>query len=206
LDELQNVFARAEGNLRCLLLIGLFTGLRLADVVNLKVENLEHNPYPPDTGPRPGFIVIKPKKTERLNKIVEVPIHRSVAKFLRELTAGRKEGFLLPEEQALHAKDPSNLTSMIQVFFESCGIKTTEHVENGQRRRDIVRVGFHSLRHSFVSMCAKAGAPLHIVQKSVGHGNPMLTGDKYLHIDKADKQAAITSLPSLGLENPRKAG
>ena len=146
----------------------------------------------------------KAEEDERLNKIVEVPIHPSLAKLLRELTAGRKEGFLFPDEQALHAKDPSNLTSTVQAFFESCGIKTTEHVENGQRRRDIVRVGFHSLRHTFVSLCAKAGAPLHIVQKLVGHGNPMLTGDKYLHIDKADKQAAITSLPSLGLESPRE--
>jgi hypothetical protein len=41
---------------------------------------------------------------------------------------------------------------------------------------------------------------LHIVQKLVGHGNPMLTSDKYLHIDKADKQAAIEGLPSFGLK------
>jgi hypothetical protein len=51
-----------------------------------------------------------------------------------------------------------------------------------------------------VSLCAKSGAPLHFVQKLVGHGNPMLTSDKYLHVDKADKQAAIEGLPSLGLK------
>jgi integrase len=206
LDELQTVFTTAEGNLRHLLLIGLFTGLRLADVVNLKVENLEYNPYPPDTGPRPGFIVTRPKKTERVNKIIEVPIHPSVAELLRELRRERKQGFLFPEEQALHAKHPGNLTTKIQAFFERCGIKTKEEVGQGHRRRAIVRVGFHSLRHTFVSLCAKAGAPIHIIQKLVGHGNPILTTDKYLHTDKADKQAAIESLPSLGLEASGKGG
>jgi integrase len=200
IEEFQAVLAKAEPNLQLLLLIGLFTGLRLVDVVNLKVENLEHNPFPPDTGRRPGFIVVKPKKTERVNKIVEVPIHPSLAEILRRLKAQKKQGFLFPEEQAVHARDSGELTSEFQALFESCGIKTREEIGEGHRRRAIVRVGFHSLRHTFVSLCAKAGAPLHVVQKLVGHGNPMLTADKYLHIDKAEKQAAIKSLPALNVE------
>lgn len=199
-EELQTVLARADGNLRPLMIVGLFTGLRLADVVNLKGENIDNNPFPPDTGPRPGFIVVKPRKTERVNKIVEIPMHPSLAQLLRGLKAQMKKGYLFPEMQFLHAKDQGNLTAKIQAFFESCGIKTKEEIGEGHRRRAIVRVGFHSLRHTFVSLCAKSGAPLHIVQKLVGHGNPMLTSDKYLHIDKADKQAAIDGLPSLGLK------
>jgi integrase len=199
-DELQTVIARADGTLRPLLIVGLFTGLRLADVVNLKGENIDHNPFPPDTGPRPGFIVVKPRKTERVNKIVEIPMHPSLAKLLRDLKDQTKEGYLFPEGQSLHAKDQGSLSTKIQAFFESCGIKTNEEIGEGHRRHAIVRVGFHSLRHTFVSLCAKSGAPLHIVQKLVGHGNPMLTSDKYLHIDKADKQAAIDGLPSLGLK------
>jgi integrase len=186
--------------MRSLMIVGLFTGLRLADVVNLNGENIDHNPFPPDTGPRPGFIVVKPRKTDRVNKVVEVPMHPSLAALLRDLKGKAKEGYLFPEEQSLHAKDPSNLTMKIQAFFESCGLKTNEEIGEGHRRRAIVRVGFHSLRHTFVSLCAKSGAPLHIVQKLVGHGSPMLTSDKYLHIDKDDKQAAIERLPSLGLK------
>jgi integrase len=199
-DELQTVLARAEGNMRSLMIVGLFTGLRLADVVNLKGENIDHNPFAPDTGPRPGFIVVKPRKTDRVNKVVEVPMHPSLAALLRDLKGKAKAGYLFPEEQSLHAKDPSNLTMKIQAFFESCGLKTNEEIGEGHRRRAIVRVGFHSLRHTFVSLCAHSGAPLHIVQKLVGHGSPMLTADKYLHIDKADKLAAIEGLPSLGLK------
>ena len=67
---------------------------------------------------------------------------------------------------------PCSHTSEIQAFFESCGIKTTEDIGDGHRRRAIVRVGFHSLRHTFVSLCAKAGAPLHVVQKLVRPWQP----------------------------------
>jgi integrase len=205
LDELTAVIAKAEGNLRHMIILGVFTGLRLSDVANLKVENIENNPYPPDTGPRPGFLVVKPKKTERVNKVIEVPLHAAVIDVLRKLTRGRKDGFLFPKEQAEHTTDLSRLSNRIQALFESCGIKTTEEVGESHRRRATVRVGFHSLRHTFVTLCAKAGAPLHIVQKLVGHGNPMLTGDKYLHIDKAEKQAAIENLPSLGLAQNQTA-
>jgi integrase len=199
LEELQKILVKSEGNLRLMLIIGLFTGLRLADVVNLRAENVEYNPYPPDTGPRPGFLVVKPRKTERVNKIIDIPMHPSVAGVLRDRKQKRSEGFLFPDEQALHAKDPGNLTSIIQSFFESCGIKTTEEIGEGHRRRAIVRVGFHSMRHTFVSLCAKAVAPVHIVQRLVGHGNPILTSDKYLHVDNVDKQSAINGLPALGL-------
>jgi integrase len=204
IEELQNVLAKAEGSIRHMVIVGLFTGLRLADVVNLKVDNVEFNPFPPNTGPRPGFLIVKPKKTERVNKIVEVPLHSSVATLLTDLKQKRKEGFLFPDQQSLHAKDPSRITVLIQNLFESCGIKTTEEIGEEHRRRAIVRVGFHSLRHTFVSLCAKAGAPLHIVQKLVGHGNPMLTSDKYLHLDLADKRAAIAGLPSFGLTKKAK--
>ena len=60
----------------------------------------------------------------------------------------------------------------IQELFEKCGIQTTEKAQHGHRRRAIVRVGFHSLRHSFVSLCTKAKTPLHVVQKIVGHATP----------------------------------
>ena len=60
-----------------------------------------------------------------------------------------------------------------------------------------MRVGFHSLRHSFVSLCAKAKTPLHVVQKLVGHGSPLLTAEVYLHLDSEQKRDAIAALPKI---------
>lgn len=95
-EELQTTLARADEHLRPLLIVGLFTGLRLADVVNLKGENIDNNPFPSDTRPRPGFVVVKPSKTERVNKVVEIPMHPSLAKLMRDLKAQMEKGYLFP--------------------------------------------------------------------------------------------------------------
>src|SRR5256885_568245 len=88
--------------------------------------------------------------------------------------------------------------AMLSFFmFEECGIQTTEKAQHGHRRRAIVRVGFHSLRHSFVSLCTKAKTPLHVVQKLVGHGSPAMTSDVYLHLDSEQKRDAIVALPQI---------
>ncbi len=190
MEELQTVMARAEGNLHLMLAVGLFTGMRLGDVVNLRWDCLDFDR---------GLARVIPKKTERYGKVVEVPLRGELIGLLREHQQNNGSEFVFPKERAEHAANASNLTGRIQRFFETCGIQTTEEPKHGHRRRAIVRVGFHSLRHSFVSLCAKAGAPLHIIQKLVGHGNPMLTADVYTHVDSEQRRAAIESLPDLQL-------
>jgi integrase len=195
MEELQTIMARAEGNLRLMLAVGLFTGMRLGDVVNLRWDCLDLDR---------GLARIVPRKTERYGKVVEVPLRGELLALLREhqRNNGSSE-FVFPKERAEHAANAGNLTVGIQRFFESCGIQTTEEAQHGHRRRAIVRVGFHSLRHSFVSLCAKAGAPLHVVQKLVGHGSPMLTADVYTHVDNEQRRAAIASLPDIQLTDGR---
>lgn len=196
--ELSKVLNAAQGNLRLMLHIGLFTGLRLGDVVNLRWENVEHDPILRE--PRPGFIVLVPLKTSRYRKKLDIPIHPALSQLLQQHRMSSAPGDLLfPEEAKAYSANTANVSEPIQRFFESCGLATTEKATHGHRRRAIVRVGFHSLRHSFVSLCAKAKTPLHIVQKLVGHGSPLLTSDVYLHLDAEQKQAAIESLPTITL-------
>jgi integrase len=188
--ELQTIFEKATGNQKLMLMLGLFTGLRLGDVVNLRWADIDA---------KPGFIVVLPMKVSRLGKVkkVELPIHPALQRVLEEhrANAGGEELFLA--ERKLYAENAANITGPMQEFFRSCGITTNEQVEkNSERRRAIVRVGFHSLRHSFVSLCAKAGAPQHVVQRLVGHGSPAMT-EHYTHLDDAQKQAAVRALPDL---------
>ena len=192
-DELRTVLERSSGNMRLMFAVALFTGLRLGDVVNLRWDEIDNDRFNGDVqkrGARPGFIIVKPMKTVRKNKVVELPVHPALRQLLNEHRKIEVAEFLFPRERSLYAQHSGGITKQIQEFFESCGIKTTELSENGERRRAIVRVGFHSLRHSFVSLCAKAGTPMHIVQKLVGHGSPLLTTDVYTHVD--DEQKRLT--------------
>ena len=201
-DELRTVLERSSGNMRLMFAIALFTGLRLGDVVNLRWDEIDNDRFNSDVqkrGTRPGFIIVKPMKTARKNKVVELPVHPALRQLLDEHRQIEPGEFLFPLERSQYAQHSGGITSKIQEFFESCGIKTTELSANGERRRAIVRVGFHSLRHSFVSLCAKAGTPMHIVQKLVGHGSPLLTSDVYTHVDDEQKRLAVAPLPNLGL-------
>jgi integrase len=189
-EELKTIFGSAQGNMRVMFIIGLFTGLRLGDVVNLRWK---------DVDAKLGFIVVVPMKVSRLGKVkkVELPIHPALRHMLDEHRLRAKGEYLFPTEREQYVRNVGNIMAPIQGFFESCGIKTNEKPENGERRRAIVRVGFHSLRHSFVSLCAKAGAPQHVVQRLVGHGSPAMT-EHYTHLDDQQKQSAVRALPDLG--------
>jgi hypothetical protein len=62
--------------------------------------------------------------------------------------------------------------------------------------REGVDVGFHSLRHTFVSMAGNAGVPLSIVQRIVGHTKPSMTG-RYFHESDAALSGVVAALPDV---------
>ena len=86
------------------------------------------------------------------------------------------------------------MSRKIQQHFRNCGIETNEDTGDGQRRNRITRVGFHSLRHSFVSLCAASGVPQVAIQELVGHGSPAMTA-VYSHANDKQKASAVASLP-----------
>ena len=92
----------------------------------------------------------------------------------------------------------SLLTTEIQRHFDDCGIETTRERENGVRR--VLEVGFHSLRHSFVSMCRKSGVALSVVESLVGHSSVDMTRH-YTHTSQLAAQNAVALLPSITGDN-----
>jgi hypothetical protein len=59
-----------------------------------------------------------------------------------------------------------------------------------------VEVGFHSLRHTFVSLCRESNAPLAVVESIVGHSNPAMTRH-YTHVGELAAGRAVAALPSV---------
>ena len=187
-EELKTALVNACGDLRVMICLGLFTGMRLGDVVNLRWADIDFER---------GFINVMPLKTRRYNKRLEIPLQAALSRILVEFKQGGDGDYVFPARRAEYLENVGNVTSQIQEFFQACGIQTTEAPDHGHRRRAIVRVGFHSLRHSFVSLCAKARTPQHVVQQLVGHGSPAMT-EHYTHLDPAQKREAIDALPEIG--------
>ncbi len=196
-EELQAICSSATGPLRYWLAIGIYTGLRLGDVVTLRWSEIDFNEH-----------VIKrvPNKTRRKGKVVTFPLHPVLEALLQEWRqlAPASSEFLFPEDAAVHAaKGASPISARIQQHFEGCGITTTEQVAGQHRKRAVVRVGFHSLRHSFVSLCAANHVPQVAIMDLVGHGSPTMTA-LYSHAGTEQKADAIAKLPSLGFKPARR--
>jgi integrase len=199
LEQLKNVIETAEGELKTLFMLGIFAGLRLADAATLQWGEVDVHRR---------IIRRIPRKTARSGKAVIIGLPADFAAHLD--TLDRRGPYILPETAAEYKENAPGLSRRIQKHLEACGIQTTlpgtgtevQTDENGKikkvhtGKRAVVLVGFHSLRHSFVSLHAQAGTPQAMLQKLAGHSNPMMT-EHYTHLSDESALAMATAFPKL---------
>lgn len=190
-DELRRVCQSAQGELRQLFALGLYSGLRLGDCATLRWGEVDLSR---------GRIARIPAKTSRRNpKPVLIPIHYVLKSMLEEIPRPERAEYVLPETAAEYVRAPYDLVKRVQEHFESNGIRTSRKTEG--RIRAAVEVGFHSLRHSFVSLCREANAPLAVVEAIVGHASPAMTRH-YTHVGELAAASAVACLPSILVNAP----
>jgi integrase len=141
-----------------------------------------------------------PNKSARRNpKPVIVPVHPVLAKMLRAVRAEERHEYVLPEMASTYLRNRRALIKRIQKHFQQCGIRThAPSKPDGETHRKlaVVEVGFHSLRHTFVSLCRESNAPLAVVESIVGHSNPAMTRH-YTNVGEAAASLAVAALPSV---------
>jgi integrase len=202
-QELNTICNRASGELQALLVLGIYTGLRLGDCCTLRWSEVDMD----------RKIVLRvPNKTARRKGLpVHVPIHPTLLRFLSQTPAKQRTGFVLPEHAAIYRDNDTEVAKRVRRHLIRCGIqvhkegtgfkrapsrgKRMKNVHTGTRA--VVEVGFHSLRHSFVSLCRQSNAPLAVVEAIVGHSNPAMTRH-YTHVGEVAAGAAVAALPAIG--------
>lgn len=187
IDELRKVCEAATGELRVLLAIGIYTGMRLGDCATLRWCEVDLR--------RRQIQRIPAKLARRKPKAITIPIHPVLHDTLAAIPARERGEFVLPATANTYLNGSRSLvTNEIQKHFADCGIRTTRPRENGQRA--IVEVGFHSLRHTFISMCREANVPLAVVENLVGHHSVDMTRH-YTHTSQLAAANAVSMLPAL---------
>ena len=187
IDELTSVCTAVSGEMRILFAIGLYCGLRLGDAVLLKWSSIDL---------KRRLMMIVPAKTARRSngKVLRIPLHGSLYAMLAETPEEARRVYVMPELAKLYERDDTALVKRISKVFKECNIETRCKVAGYSRLG--VDVGFHSLRHSFVSLSANAGSSLAAVQAVVGHSNPAMTRH-YLHADQNVVKKAVYALPDV---------
>ena len=180
LEEIANILKVAKGEMRMLIALGFYTGLRLGDCVLIdwgKIDRVN------------GLIITRSAKTDIETK---TRVHSTLARIISEETSSTK-GYLMPELANLYASGDSGraeVSRRIILLFQSAGIQTSYRTDDGRRARPDKT--FHSLRHAFVTQLERVGATLRERQALAGHGTEAMAA-YYTHQDGA----GVLALPDL---------
>ena len=139
-NELRTVTEAAEGELRALLAIGLYTGLRLKDAVLLEWADVDL---------RRNVITSQPHKTRRrTDKVIHVPLHPVLKAVLQETPAGDRGQYVVPELATLYRRGRWKVSRKVQQLFEDAGIDVSQPGTGYQRDADgrKVQIGRASCR------------------------------------------------------------
>lgn len=214
MEQIAALIQNAEGELRLLIALGYFTGLRFGDCCTLLWREVDLVR---------GVIERIPRKTKHTRKdkkeaVVKVGIPAFLYRMLAEIPDHCRKGYVLPRFGADYDRGAdANLSGAVMKHFQKCGIRTNK-VGSGVRillnesgepvidektgkpkktgKRAVVEVGFHSLRYSYISHNAEKGTPQAVIQKNAGHANPATT-EHYTRIsdDAARRYANVLQLP-----------
>lgn len=163
-------------------LLCLYTGLRIGEVVALKWNDIDLkkgmlsvNKTCYDT---PEGLVFDDPKTVHSRRIIPLP--RQIMPILREKRKTSKSDFVVSEKGK-----PVSVRSFQRSF------------ELLLKRHRIEHRGFHSLRHTFATRALESGMDVKTLSEILGHKNPSITLSRYAHSFMEHKSAMMNRLGKL---------
>lgn len=191
LAELQKILQVADDEWRGMILIGLYTGLRLADVVGLTWSNLDMLRQE---------ITVTTGKTGRTQIL---PLAKPVVEYLEGLAASDDpEAPLFPDASAAHNRSQygGTLSNQFHRILVSAGLAKVRSKENTGKghgaRRQSSELSFHSLRHTATSLLKNAGVSDVVARDIIGHES-IAVSRQYTHIETETKRRAIDMMPDV---------
>jgi integrase len=178
-----------KDEMECVIKIGIYTGMRLADCINLK-WNMINN----------GFIVFYPIKTIAHNVKAIVPINNKLKKMFNIVKQYDKSEYVLSTMQERYSRNPDGIKEDIYRLLRKAGVKKElksnsrgELLETYRESEEIA--GFHSFRHTFITECVNNGIDIVKLSEMVGDKIKTLQ-DYYIHLKKASLMKEIGKLPN----------
>ncbi len=184
IEEIHKLLKAADGELRVLIALGFYTGLRLADCVLMTWGRIDRVN---------GCITATSLKS---GTDTDTAIHPALARYLQAAdTFGTGSGYVMPRLAAEYNRGTTgkvNISKAITKLFKSIGIETSYRENPDARARP--DCGFHSVRHTFDTFLHRNGATPAEVQKLMGHRTQKMTA-YYNH----ESGKAVLALPDIDI-------
>ena len=173
-DEVRRILANCTGFWYDAVVIAFYTGLRISDITHLKLEDINFDGE---------FIEITPQKTSRFKRAVFIHLHKKVVDILKRAAAGKQASeYLYPI--AVKQYGSGYFSQQFRDILDAAKIKANKHG----------KIGFHSLRSTFITNCEEAGIARNVIQGIVGHKSPHMT-ERYSEDRKSGE--ILKKMPSI---------
>lgn len=185
IPELRKVLELARDDWRTMILVGLYTGLRLADIANLTWTNVDL---------QREEITVTTAKTDRT---VILPIAKPLLRHVSSLAGDDPKAALCPD---LQGKSSSWLSNQFYDLMAGAGLvsERDHQAKKGGRsqRRTLNPLSFHALRHTATSLLKNAGVSDVVARDIIGHDSEAISRN-YTHIETETKRKAVNSMPDI---------
>jgi integrase len=179
--EAKRLINATDPEFRPMVEAALCTGCRYSELGRLEVQD-----YDPDA----GTLAIRKSKSGKSRKVYLTA--EGVQTFNR-LAAGRTGKELLLRHANGRPWGQSNQQLPMRLACAHAKI--------------VPPISFHQLRHTFASLCVKAGMPLKVVAEALGHANTVMTEKHYAHLAPSHVADTIRKhAPTFGLGKSNVVG
>lgn len=182
-DQVRELLAtEPPGEMRVLLYLLAYTGLRLGDAVSIRTDRLDL-----------ADGTCRRVTTGKTGAAVEFPLHPALLAVLRDWR-GASGGQLLPGLAAKYRHEPASVSKLVAKSMARIGAVNSEtRPESG---RAISRYGAHCLRTTFATFCAEAGVSIQLVGDWLGHTSPEVTRIYARVASMTAKRRMVAGLPA----------
>ncbi len=175
------------------ILLSLFTGMRIGEVCGLRWRNvsLEERIIRVDSTvqrvenydsliPSGTKVVIDTPKS--YSSIRSIPLTETIIALLTKLRCETPDAFVLTGREDCYVEP-----RVLQYHFSKCADECR-----------LQNVHFHTLRHTFATRCAEVDFEIKCLSEILGHSNPSVTLERYVHPSIELKRANMNKLTFLG--------
>ena len=179
LEQVRTILGHCDSEWKTLVLLGLYSGQRLADLQNLKWNQISKEA---------DMLTLVTRKT---GTAMTIPAAASLKAHLQEMPRPKdNEAYVLLGLAKLRT---NTLSGVFADKLVEAGIRSKD--ESGDQR-DHSRLSFHSLRHSAVTMLKEAGVPLATVKALIGHSSDAMS-ENYTKIGVEAMTAGAAAFPEI---------
>lgn len=214
--KLEETISKSTNPLSFAVLLDLYTGLRIGEIIGLKIEdidldkkelNVRNNAhYYYDPVEKKSKVSISEPKTAKGKRTIPLPDF--MVDLLKDYIENRNKKVLetdgkwpgLSEEEAREWKDHGFL---LNTYYGTQPVYATVQEIFVRLLKDagIEKMKFHALRHTFATRCIEQGVDVKALSEFLGHSNANITLNLYSHTLEEQKRLSMDKLSSFYMEN-----